>query len=116
MKWEKIKVGFWGAVGGAIIFTIIGFSWGGWILESTAQKMAADAVVDRLVPMCVTQFHQDAEKEQKLKALKETSSWQRKDYVVKQGWATMPGEKNTDNRVADKCTNRIMQELVASQS
>jgi response regulator RpfG family c-di-GMP phosphodiesterase len=30
------------------------------------------------------------------------------DYVQKQGWATMPGEKKPDTRVAEECARRIM--------
>ena len=30
-------------------------------------------------------------------------------YVVKQGWATMPGEKQADNKVADECVRLLMQ-------
>jgi len=28
MNWEKIKIGLWGAIGGAILAAIVGFSWG----------------------------------------------------------------------------------------
>ena len=108
MKWDKIKIGLWGAIGGAIVLTIIGFVWGGWVSGGTAQKMAEDAVVDRLAQICVAQFNQDPEKNQKLKKLKETTSYQRGDYIEKQGWATMPGEKKPDSKVADKCAEQIM--------
>ena len=30
---EKIKIGVWGAIGGAIVTMIVGFAWGGWVLE-----------------------------------------------------------------------------------
>ncbi len=30
------------------------------------------------------------------------------DYVKKQGWATMPGEKTPDNDVASVCTKLLM--------
>ena len=110
---EKIKVGVWGAIGGAILTIIIGFSLGGWVLGGTAQSMAEetaeDAVVDRLVPICVAQFKQDPEKNKKLKELKEKSSWERDKYVEEQGWATMPYEKEPDSKVADKCNEQIMQ-------
>ncbi len=70
---EKIKTGVWAAIGGAILTMIIGFAWGGWVTSGTAQsraeKMAADAVVARLVPICVAQFNQDQEKDKKLKAV-----------------------------------------------
>ena len=110
-KWEKIKPALWGAVGGAIALSIIGFAWGGWVTGGTAQKMAEDmaedAVVGRLAPICVEQYNQDSEKDQKLKKLKETKSWERDDYVEKQGWATMPGEKEADSKVAGKCAELL---------
>ncbi len=113
MNWEKIKPGFWGAIGGAIVLAIVGFAWGGWVTGGTAQKMAEemaeDAVVDRLAPICVEQYNQDSEKDQKLTELKVESSWTRGDYVEKQGWATMPGEKNPDSKVADKCAYLVIQ-------
>ncbi len=110
---EKIKIGVWAAIGGAILTMIIGFALGGWVTGGTAQsraeKMAADAVVARLAPICVAKFIQDSEKNQKLKKLKETDSWQRGGYVEKQGWATMPGEKNPDSKVAEACAELLMQ-------
>ncbi len=105
----KIKFSLWGAVGGALVLAIIGFVGGGWVTGATAQKMVEVAVVSRLTPICVEQFNRDSEKEQKLKGLKKEDSWKRDDYVEKQGWATMPGEKKPDSQVAEKCTELIMQ-------
>jgi hypothetical protein len=85
---ERIKTGVWGAICGAIIAIIIGFAWGGWVLGSSAQrtgeKMAQNAVIDRLTPICVAQFNNDPERDQKLKILKEKSSWEREKYVKEQ--------------------------------
>ncbi len=112
MNWDKINLGFWSAIGGAIVLAIIGFKWGGWVTGGTAQAMAEEmavkAVVDRLTPICVAQFNQDPEKGQKLKELKETDSWTRDSYVEKQGWATMPSEKKPDRKVAAECASQIM--------
>ena len=113
MDWEKIKPGLLGAAGGAIILAIIGFAWGGWVTGGTAQEMAEEmaenAVVARLAPICIEQFKQDPAKDQKLKDLKKEDSWKRGDSVAKQGWATMPGEKETDSKVAEKCAELIVQ-------
>ncbi len=110
---EKIKMGVWAAIGGAILTMIIGFAWGGWVTggtaQSSAEKLAADAVATRLAPICVAQFNQDQEKDKKLKELKEKSSWERDTYVKEQGWATMPYEKEPDGSVAEKCAEQIMQ-------
>ncbi len=113
MNWEKIKFASWGAIGGAIVLAIVGFAWGGWVTGGTAQEMAEEmaenAVVDRLAPICVEQFNQDSEKDQKLKELKEKVFYKRVDYVEKQGWATMLGEKEPDVKVAEKCADMLMQ-------
>ncbi len=114
MKWdkEKIQTGLLGAVGGAILLAIIGFAWGGWVTGGTAQKMAEEmaeeAVVSRLAPICVEQFRQDSDKVQKLKKMKAEDDWKRGDYVEKQGWATMLGEKKPDSEVAGKCAEKLM--------
>ena len=111
---EKIKTGVWGAVGGAIITMIIGFAWGGWVLGSNSldmgEEMARNAVLDRLTPICIAQFNQDPEIDQKLKELKEIDSWKRGEYVREQGWATMPFEKEPDSRVSDRCTDLILKD------
>ena len=111
---EKIKTGVWGAVGGAAIAMIIGFAWGGWVLGSNSmdmgEEMARNAVLDRLTPMCVAQFNQDPEKDEKLNILKQKNSWDREKYVGAQGWATMPFEGDPDIRVADRCAELILKD------
>ena len=103
---------FWSWVGSVVLTMIIGFAWGGWVTGGTAQsmaeKMAEDAVVKRLAPICVVQFKQAPGKDQKLKELTSTESWQRNEYVEKQGWATMPGEEKPDSKVAAECTRLLM--------
>ena len=99
--------GFWGAVAGAAVIAIIGFNWGGWVTGNTAREMAQAAIVDRLVPICVGQFDEDANKAVKLAELKKVDSWKRGEYVAEQGWATMPGAKDADSDVAEGCATRI---------
>jgi len=95
-----------------ILTMIIGFSLGGWVTGGTAQRtaeeMAEMAVVDRLAAFCVAQFKQDPEKDKKLKELKGKSSWDQGDYVQKQCWATMAGEKRPDKEVAEECAKLLM--------
>ena len=113
MNLEQIKPVLLGAVGGGIVLAIIGFTWGGWVTGSTAQKMAEEltqeAVIASLAPICVEQFNQDSEKDQKLEKLKETKSWERDDYVEEQGWATMPGEMEADSEVAGRCAELLVE-------
>jgi hypothetical protein len=103
---------FWTVVGAMVFTMIIGFVWGGWVTAGTAQtmaeQMAQDAVVKRLGPMCVTQFQKAPGKELKLTELEKTDSWQRSDYIEKQGWATMPGEEKPDSKVAAECERLLL--------
>jgi len=108
---KKIVVGL--MVATAALTMIVGFNWGGWVTGGTSQQRvttgAEDAVALRLVPICVAQFNSDPQQAPKLVELKAiTSSWERPDYVKKQGWATMPGEKTPDNDVAAACTKLLM--------
>ena len=108
----KTVVG-WSWVGVAAVTMVIGFSWGGWVTGGTAgtmaRAMADEAVAKRLAPMCVVRFTADPGKDQKLRVVKDTDTWQRGEYVKKQGWATMPGEERPDSRVADECAKLLAQ-------
>jgi hypothetical protein len=118
-RWREVQptktVLFWTCVAAVVLTMIIGFWWGGWMTGGTArkmaEKMAEEAVIKRLAPICVDQFNQDLGKEQKLTELKEKSNWSRGDYVQEQGWATMPGEENPDRQVATECANLLMQQI-----
>ena len=104
---QGIQPGIWGVLIGAIGLAIIGFNWGGWVTGGTASEIAQSAIVDRLVPICVDQFNADSNKATKLVELKKIDSWKRAEYVVKQGWATMPGSKEADTDVAEACAEKI---------
>jgi hypothetical protein len=116
MTKEYIKPFALGMGVGAIVLLIVIFA-AGWVVtsssaEAKAEEMVAEAVLDRLVPIAVTQFMQDPNKEEHLKELKKLESYgtpNRSDYVQKQGWATMPGEKEPYSGVAKRCAEQIMQ-------
>ena len=115
-RWSDFRptktVVFWSLMGSIVLTMIVGFAWGGWVTGGTAQKMAEkmadDAVVKRLAPICVVQFTRDPGKDQKLKELKEVGSYQAGEYVEKQGWATMPGEEKPDSNVASECARLLL--------
>jgi len=95
-----------GAAGGAVVAMIVGFTWGGWTLQSKAQKLADEkaetAVVAVLTPICVDKFEHAADAKTTLAALKAEDSWKRDNFISKGGWATFPG--NAPNRdVAEAC-------------
>jgi hypothetical protein len=103
---------FWSWMASIVLTMIIGFAWGGWVTGGTARQlaedMARDAVVERLAPICVSQFNQDPERSLKLEELKKVSGYERRSYVQDQGWATMPGEEEPDRKVVDECVKLLM--------
>ena len=112
MKKEQIRPFLWGSAVGAIALLIVIFS-AGWVVSSgsaqlKAKEMAASAVMERLAPITVAQFMQDPNKEERLADLKKLDYWKRGEYVQKQGWATMPGEKEADSGLADECARRLV--------
>jgi len=113
MKKEMIKPFVLGIVVGTIVLLIVIFS-AGWVVTSgsaqaKAEEMAKKAVVDHLAPICVEQFLQDPNREERLKELKAKDSWERADYVKKTGWATMPGSESADYKVADECARKLIE-------
>ena len=110
---KYIKTFAWGMATGMVVLLIIVFS-AGWVVtnnsaKATAHEISTNAVVERLAPISVAQFMQDPNREERLEELKKLSSWQRADYVKKQGWAIMPGEKESDYNVAEECARRLME-------
>ena len=105
----ETKPALWGAVGGAIFLAIVGFSWGGWVTGGSsaqaAKHSAETAVVAALAPICATQFRGEADAAGKLAELKALGSYERSDFVVKGGWATMPGSQAPVNGVAASCVD-----------
>ena len=109
---ESLKRLLQGAALGAFATLGIGFSWGGFMLGSTAKTLADStanrAVVAAIAPICVDQFQHSADAANNLTALKKTDSWQQAAYVEKGGWAVMPGSKAADSGVSQACAAAIL--------
>jgi hypothetical protein len=105
---------------GAVASIVIGFSWGGWVTGSTANKLAAEqadtAVVAALTPICVTKFLQNSDAKANLAALQKISlNWEQGDYLEKGGWATLPGATSPDYHLARACAEKLMQTKTTAQ-
>lgn len=112
---ERLKPGILGALIGAIVLAIVGFSWGGWVLGGTAQEMATDqaqlAVVAALAPICVEQSRQDPQVETTINQLKDAGIYQRSELLMKAGWATMPGSTDPNRAVANACVKILSEQF-----
>ncbi len=112
---EWLSPGLYGAGIGAIALAIVGFSWGGWLTASSAEKLASDRarveVIAALVPICVEQSKRDPQSGQMLSAFKDVTGYQRRDMLMEAGWATMPGASNADRDVASACADNLAAQL-----
>jgi hypothetical protein len=102
-----------GAAVGAIATIIIGFSWGGWMLGSTAKKLASDetrsAIVTVAAPACAEHFANKANDE-KWAEYQKVDTWRRDTYIKDAGYATMTGLANdysTSSAIADACVKAL---------
>jgi hypothetical protein len=106
------KPAFWGIVVGALGIMILGFAWWGWVLGSTAERMAKEradaAVTAMLVPICVEKFMGQADASVKLAEFQRSMSWQHSQLIEKGGWATGPGSNSPNAAVAKACAQQLV--------
>jgi hypothetical protein len=87
---------------------VLGFSWWGWVLGSTAERMAKEradsAVAALLPPLCVENF---VKRPDKLAEFHKTSSGEQRQLVEGSGWATTPGSKGPNPAVVNACAEEL---------
>lgn len=114
-KSEWLKPRLTGAAVGALALAVVGFTWGGWVTGGTAQQMAADhaklEVVSALVPICIEQSNRDPLAVETLSQLREASSYERSNMLMKAGWATMPGSSDPNRNVAKACMDKLSEQF-----
>ncbi len=95
-----------GACLGAAATMLVGFYWGGWSLQSTAEKMAKDqanvAMIAVLAPICAERFRALPDTDAKQAALIKVDSWKRRDEFPKE-FVTLPGESYPSSALVDAC-------------
>jgi hypothetical protein len=100
-----------GAAVGAVTTIFVGFSWGGWSLGSTADKMAKArsdlAVVTALAPVCADKFRALPDAEARKIALSKVDSWKRRDEFP-DALVTLPGESYPSSALVDACSTLLL--------
>jgi hypothetical protein len=115
-RFPKLKPALWGAVFGAAAVSFVGFTQFGWILGGTAERLANDraqtAVVTALAPICVERFRQQVDAPAKLAEFNKVySSWDRRSFIEKGGWATIAGTDAPNSAVATACAEQLGRQL-----
>jgi hypothetical protein len=102
----------WGAVAGAAAISILGFAQFGWVTgasaERTAQQRAEIALVNLFVPLCVDRFQHQPEAAARMTQLRQVSTWDRRQFVERGGWATIPGSPEPNSPLASACAARLI--------
>jgi hypothetical protein len=102
----------WGAIIGSVATMIVGFSWFGWVLQTTAERMAQErsntAVVAALSPSCVARFMAEPNATVKLAELKKIDSWRQREFIEAGGWATPRGQGAANSAVAEACLEKLL--------
>jgi hypothetical protein len=106
-----VKPGVWGGVVGAVAIMVLGFWQMGWVMGSTADRMATEransAVVAVLVPFCVAKAEHDPDQTKLAKVKAEQSGWTRSQLVSDSGWATQPGATTPTTGLASACSDKL---------
>jgi hypothetical protein len=111
LKEESLKRLLQGAAIGAVGTIFVGFSWGGWSLGSTAEKMAKErsevAVVAALAPVCADKFRALPDAEAKKVALSKVEAWKRGEELPKE-FVTLPGETYPNSALVYACSTLLL--------
>ena len=104
---EWLKPGIDGALIGAAVVGVVGFSWGSWVTGGTANDramaMSRADVVASMVPVCLDMARSDPAQADKLATIRAASTYQRRDALMAAGWATMPGTDAPNRDIAQAC-------------
>jgi hypothetical protein len=100
-----------GAIVGAVVAAVIGFSWGGWVTGGSADRRVAtadhDATVAALASVCAERFRAQGDATVKIGELSKASTWDRGGVIERSGFAVMPGSKTADSDVARACAESL---------
>ena len=111
LQGESLKRLLQGAAVGAVATIFVGFSWGGWSLSSTADKMAKEqserSVVAALAPVCADKFRALPDAEAKTIALSKVEAWKRGEEFPKE-IVTLPGETYPNSALVYACSTLLL--------
>jgi hypothetical protein len=111
LQGESLARLFQGFVAGGVVVAALGFHWGGWMLSSTAEKLADQkvekAVVTALAPVCADKFRALADYDARMAKLRKDESWNRRDDFPKT-LVTLPGGSDVNTDLVDACSKLVL--------
>jgi hypothetical protein len=103
-----------GALAGAILVPWVGFDTLGWKTSATAEtlikRQSETAVVNAYAHICQARFNDGKDVPARLAELAKAEKYSRGDVLAKTGVATMTGEKEPTQGVAQACAELLVPE------
>lgn len=114
-RWSNYRPtkGVWfGSCAACVVATlIVGFSWGGWVTESTAEEQVASATEEAramlAADICQYRFLESPDAAVQLAALKEADSWKRDSLIEDAGWVTFASMEGPVDGAGELCADRL---------
>jgi alpha/beta superfamily hydrolase len=111
LQGESLKRLLQGAAVGAAATIFVGFSFCGWSLSSTSDRMAKErseqAVVAAMAPVCADKFRALPDADAKTIALSKVDSWKRAEEFPKE-LVTLPGETYPSSALIYACSTLLL--------
>jgi hypothetical protein len=102
----------WSCAACIVATVAIGFTWGGWVTNTTAAAMADRAAIagqaKLAAAICVDRFVTGPDASAQTARLKAAETWQRGDFIRQAGWLTLPGRTEPVAGAADLCVQTIL--------
>ncbi|MHC9237011.1 hypothetical protein ACX9MO_15390 [Pseudooceanicola sp. 502str34] len=116
---DWLKPGLVGTMIGAVVITIVGFSWGGWVTGGTAREqadtLAQETVTAAMVPVCLDLARSDPMRRSKIETIRDATRYRQRDALMEAGWATVPGAEEPDRNIARACLAELDLEAPAAR-
>ena len=110
-RWEEYRPSktalFWSCAAVSILTIVVGFAWGGWVTNGTAQEMTQEARRNLAATFCVQRFMADSDAASQHVSFMEISDWQRDEFIQKGGWAKLPALDRPLAGIADLCADKL---------
>jgi hypothetical protein len=104
---QKIQNAFLAAIAGVVVPLAIGFGGGFWVTKGDAERITNEAVLAARAKICVGQFTDAPNYQQKLKEFGALDYSAKGVFVEKGGWAKMPGEEKANDAVKQSCSSAL---------
>jgi hypothetical protein len=108
----------WSCAACVVATVVIGFTWGGWVTNTTAAAMADRAAIagqaKLAASICVDRFITSPDAGAQAARLKAAETWQRGDFIRQAGWLALPGRTEPVAGAADLCVQTILASVGSS--